>query len=98
MQAEIDRSSSKPLAATPPAVVPSYGNKGGVVDEAEGEKAAKEKLAGDLQQAEITALKASIDQLHLEQAKSDGAMKEMVQLNRNEAEERERALKVAEER
>lgn len=99
MQAEIDKPSSGPLlTATRSPAVSLYGDGGRVVDGVEGEELAKERLRGDQQQAEIAALKASIAQLHLEQAKSDGDMKEMQRLHRCEAQEREGALKTVEGR
>lgn len=58
---------------------------------------ANESLVEKQQQATIATLKASIEKLHLEKAKSDAALQEL-QVLRREAEERERAFKVAKER
>lgn len=59
------------------------------------EEIANESLVGKQQQAIIATLKASIENLHLEKAKSDDAVKE---LHRGQAEERERVFKAVKER
>lgn len=79
-------------------MVSLYGNGDSAADGGEGQELAKGRLRGEQQQAEITALKAGIAQLHREQAKSDGETKEMKRLHCCEAEERERAFKTVQGR
>ena len=61
------------------------------------EEIASESLVEKQQQAIISTLKASIEKLHVEKAKSDDALKEQ-QKHRGEAEEWERAFKTVKER